>query len=50
MLENKKIQIVNNKIHTTEVKEIIKQTEFFRKMQKIEKARKESRSQSSSGV
>ena len=49
MLENKKIQIVDNKIHTTEVKEIIKQTEFYRKMQKIEMARKESRSHNNPG-
>jgi CRP-like cAMP-binding protein len=45
MLVNKKILIDNNKIHTTAVNEIIKQTEFYRKMQKIEKAREEARSQ-----
>ena len=45
MLENKKIRIENNKIHTVEVMEIVKQVEFYRKMQKIEKARKEARSQ-----
>ena len=41
MLENQKIQIQNDKIHTTSVLEIVKQTEFYRKMQKIELARKE---------
>jgi len=45
MLENKKIQIVNNKIHAVKVDEIAKQTDFYRKMQKIEMARQESRSQ-----
>jgi len=45
MLENKKVRIENNKIHTTEVMEIAKQVEFYRKMQKIDKARKEARSQ-----
>jgi len=44
MLENRKILINGDKIHATSVTEIIKQTEFFRKMQKIENARKESRS------
>ena len=44
MLENKKIQIENEKISTTSIGEIIKQTEFYRKMQKIEKARQEARS------
>jgi len=43
MLENKKIRIEKDKIVTTSVSEIIKQTEFYRKMQKIEKARQEAR-------
>ena len=43
MLENKKILIQGDKIHTTVVNEIIKQSEFYRKMQKIEKARQDSR-------
>jgi len=42
MAENKKIQIVKDKIHTVDVSEIAKQTEYYRKMQKIEKARQES--------
>jgi CRP-like cAMP-binding protein len=39
--ENKKIQIVQDKIHTTDCTEIAKQVEFYRKMQKIEKQRRE---------
>jgi hypothetical protein len=42
MLENQKISIQNDKIYTASVVEIVKQSEFFKKMQKIEKARKES--------
>ena len=41
MLENQKIQIQKDKIHTVSVVEVAKQTEFYRKMQKIENARKE---------
>ncbi|MCL2834560.1 MAG: cyclic nucleotide-binding domain-containing protein [Treponema sp.] len=41
MLENQKIQIQNDKIHTVSALEIVKQTEFYKKMQKIEAARKE---------
>ena len=44
MLESKKIMIDKEKIHTVSVVEIVKQTEFYRKMQKIESARRESRS------
>jgi len=43
MVENKKIQIVNDKMHSMDVSEITKQSEYFRKMQKIEKARRDSR-------
>jgi len=43
MMEGKKLQIMNNKIHTTSTEEIYKQSEYFRKMDKIEKAKKESR-------
>jgi CRP-like cAMP-binding protein len=45
MLENKKIMINNEKIFTSSVGEILKQSEFYRKMQKIENARKEAHSQ-----
>ena len=43
MLENKKIQIENDKIHVTSVTEVFKQVEYYRKMQKIEKSRLEAR-------
>ena len=43
MLENKKIMIEKDKILVTSVEEILKQVEYYRKMQKIEKARLESR-------
>ena len=45
MLENKKIMINQDKIFTSSVVEITKQTEYFRKMQKIEKARQDARAQ-----
>jgi CRP-like cAMP-binding protein len=48
ILENKKIRIENNKIATASINEILKQAEFYRKMQKIEKSRLESRSQNTS--
>jgi CRP-like cAMP-binding protein len=40
MLENKVLQVVGNKIRTTSTEEILKQSEYFRKMDKIEKKRK----------
>jgi hypothetical protein len=42
LLENKQIQIIDNKIHTTDVSDIQKQSEFYQKMQRIEKARQSS--------
>jgi hypothetical protein len=42
MMENKKIQILRDKIYVIDISEIAKQTEYYRKMQKIEKARRES--------
>jgi CRP-like cAMP-binding protein len=42
MMENKKIQILRDKIYVSDVSEVGKQTEYYRKMQKIEKARRES--------
>jgi CRP-like cAMP-binding protein len=42
MMENKKIQILRDKIYVVDVSEVGKQTEYYRKMQKIEKARRES--------
>jgi CRP-like cAMP-binding protein len=38
---NKKIQVVNEKIYSTDVSDIFKQTEYYRKMEKIEKSRRE---------
>ncbi|MCL2878930.1 MAG: cyclic nucleotide-binding domain-containing protein [Treponema sp.] len=43
MMENRKIQIVGDKIYAFDVSEIAKQTEYFRKMQRIEKARRDSK-------
>jgi CRP-like cAMP-binding protein len=43
MLENKKLQIIDNKIHTVSTEEIFKQSEYFRKMDRIERAKQESR-------
>ena len=45
MLENKKIQIINNKIHTTSIEEIVRQVEYYQKMDKLKKAREESRAE-----
>ena len=45
MLDNKTIQIVRNKIYIPTVVEIIRQAESYRRMQRIEQARKESRAQ-----
>jgi len=42
VLDNKNIQIVGSKVNVTRAVEIFKQTEFYRKMQKIENARRES--------
>jgi CRP-like cAMP-binding protein len=42
MMENRKIQILKDKVYVADVSEIVKQTEYYRKMQKIEKARRES--------
>jgi CRP-like cAMP-binding protein len=41
MMENKKIQVIQDKVHTVDVSEISRQTEYFRKMQRIEKTRRE---------
>jgi CRP-like cAMP-binding protein len=42
MIENRKLQIIDNKIHATSTGEILKQSEYFRKMDRIEKAKQES--------
>jgi CRP-like cAMP-binding protein len=40
LLENKKIRTVDNKIHVADIEEIEKQAKYFRKMEKIERARR----------
>jgi len=41
LTENKKVQVQNDKIHSTDVTDIFKQTEYYRKMERIERARRE---------
>ena len=45
LMENKNIQIIKNnekdRIYAMEASDIAKQTEYYRKMQKIEKARRD---------
>ena len=41
LYENTKLKIVDNKIHVTDVQEIDKQAKYYRKMEKIERARKQ---------
>jgi CRP-like cAMP-binding protein len=43
MMENKKITIQNDKIHVSNVMEIVKYTEYYRKMQRIHNAREASK-------
>jgi CRP-like cAMP-binding protein len=50
MLENKKVRIENNKMHTTSMLEILRQTEYYRKMHKIEKARQDSKTAAGAGA
>ncbi|HUJ76233.1 MAG TPA: cAMP-binding protein, partial [bacterium] len=40
LFENKKMQLVDNKIATVDVEEIQKQSDYYRKMEKIERARR----------
>lgn len=40
LFENKKFKLVDNRIHTSDIEEIEKQAKYFRKMEKIERARK----------
>jgi CRP-like cAMP-binding protein len=49
MLKNKKVRIENNRIHTTSMIEIFRQAEYYRKMHKIEKARKENKTAAVTG-
>jgi hypothetical protein len=41
MLENKKLRLDHDKLQTLDISEIVKQTEYYRKMQRIEKTRRE---------
>jgi CRP-like cAMP-binding protein len=41
LLENKSFQVVNDKIHVKDVSEIGKQIAYFKKMQQLEKARRD---------
>jgi CRP-like cAMP-binding protein len=41
LLANKLFRIIDNKINVLDMSEIVKQAEYYRKMQKIDKARKE---------
>jgi CRP-like cAMP-binding protein len=41
LMENSKIRVIDNKMAVTEVVEVGKQTEYYRKMQKIERQRRE---------
>jgi len=41
LFENNKLKIVDNKIHATDVQEIEKQAKYYRKMEKIERARRQ---------
>jgi len=43
-LENKNLQIINDKIYVKDVQEIIRQNAYYHKMQQLEKARKEGKS------
>ena len=42
LLENKELQILNDKIQTRNVTDIVKQAEFYQKMQRIEQSRRSS--------
>jgi CRP-like cAMP-binding protein len=43
LLKNNKIKAVENRIHTTDVEEIDKQAKYYRKMERIERSRREQR-------
>ncbi|MBN1410291.1 MAG: cyclic nucleotide-binding domain-containing protein [Spirochaetales bacterium] len=42
VFENKKFRLVDNKIFTTDIDEVRKQAEYYKKMQKIEQSRRDS--------
>jgi CRP-like cAMP-binding protein len=41
LFENTKVKVVNNKIHLTSVEEVEKQAKYYRKMERIDKSRKQ---------
>ncbi|MBU0934142.1 MAG: cyclic nucleotide-binding domain-containing protein [Spirochaetes bacterium] len=43
ILSNKMFRVIDNKITITDISEIVKQAEYYRKMQKIERSRKDSK-------
>ncbi len=43
LLQNNRIKAMDNRIYTSDTEEILKQASYYRKMQRIEKARKEQR-------
>ncbi len=45
MFENKKVALADNKISTTDVEEILKQSDYYKKMEKIERARRKAAAQ-----
>ena len=45
LFENKKMILADNKIATSDVEEIQKQSEYYRKMEKIERARRKAAAQ-----
>ena len=45
LFENKKMVLADNKIATNDVEEIQKQSEYYRKMEKIERARRKAAAQ-----
>jgi CRP-like cAMP-binding protein len=43
LLQNNRVKAVDNRIYTSDMEEVMKQASYYRKMQRIEKARKEQR-------
>jgi CRP-like cAMP-binding protein len=43
LLKNSKVRAVDDRLHTTDIEELDKQAKYYRKMERIEKARRESR-------
>ena len=43
LLQNNRVKAMENRIYTSDTEEILKQASYYRKMQRIEKSRKEQR-------